>query len=214
VVVVAGTPSGKPARVGIVDDDRGFRTALARLVRAVGHEPVLFESAEQCLDGLAENKAECLLVDLQLPGLDGIALQSELTARGFDLPIVFLTGFGDIPSTVEALKGGALDFLEKPVDENKLVAVLREAIARQSARGAEREELEQLRAAYDQVSAREREVLAEVIAGRLNKQIAGRLGITEGTVKTHRGQVMQKMRAASVAELVRMAARLGISPAE
>lgn len=202
--------SAPNAKVALVDDDEGVRRALERLLRAEGYDVIAYTSAEECLGQVEQACPDCLLLDLQLPGLSGLALQDLLAENGEGTEIVFLTAYGDVPSSVKALKGGAVDFLEKPVEEDRLLASLGKAIERSAARRRDRKELEAIAAAFDSLTPREQEVLREVVSGRLNKQIAGRLGIAEGTVKVHRGQVMRKMRASSLAALVRMASRLGI----
>lgn len=202
--------SAPNAKVALVDDDEGLRRALERLLRAEGYDVIAYTSAEECLGQVEQACPDCLLLDLQLPGLSGLALQDLLAENGEGTEIVFLTAYGDVPSSVKALKGGAVDFLEKPVEEDRLLASLGKAIERSAARRRDRKELEAIAAAFDSLTPREQEVLREVVSGRLNKQIAGRLGIAEGTVKVHRGQVMRKMRASSLAALVRMASRLGI----
>lgn len=196
--------------VGLVDDDPSMSKALQRLLRTEGYEVHAFTTAEECLSALEEFEPDCLLVDLDLPGLDGLGLQRALVERDIELEVVFLTGYGDVPSSVEALKSGAVDFLEKPVDRKRLLAALDVAIERHVAWHREHETYDILSAALGSLTPREREVLEEVVSGRLNKQIARRLGITEGTVKVHRRRVMRKMKAASLADLVRMASRLGI----
>jgi FixJ family two-component response regulator len=198
--------------VGVVDDDPALCRALERLLRAKGYRVLPFATAEDCLSALDETGAEpdCLLVDLALPGLDGLGLQYELAERHLEIEVVFLTGHGDVPSSVEALKHGAVDFLEKPVDGERLLGALGEAVERRAVRRREREELAGIRARLDTLTPREKEVCELVVAGLLNKQVAGRLEITEGTVKVHRGKVMFKMQADSLAELVRMVSRLGI----
>ncbi len=206
----AGGPDPRRGLVGLVDDDPQILRALGRLLRTAGYEVLPFASAEECLGGLDGLEPDCLLVDLALPGLDGLGLQRALVEREVASEVVFLTGHGDVPSSVQAFKHGALDFLEKPVEGDRLLAALDQAIARQAERRREGADLQRLRAAYETLTLREQEVLEEVVHGRLNKQVAGRLAIAEGTVKVHRRQVMRKMGADSLAELVRRAARLGI----
>jgi FixJ family two-component response regulator len=185
------------APIHIVDDDEDMRTALARLLRAEGYEVHTYASAGDFL--LRRPAAGCLLLDLHMPGPSGLELQ-----RAVSLPVVFLTGRGDVTSSVRAMKAGAVDFLTKPVEP----AVLLKAVQAALARGAERESLGRARTRYDSLSARERAVFEQVTAGKANKEIARLLGIAERTVKMHRAQVMEKMQAASVADLVRASDRL------
>jgi FixJ family two-component response regulator len=199
-----------PERVYLVDDEPAVVKALSRLLRSAGLEAVPFGSAEEFLAGVDPEPEGCVVLDVSMPGLDGLALQEALAARGIELPTLFLTGHGDIPRSVRAMKGGAVDFLTKPVDDGAFLRAVREALERGRAGRAGREETAGLRKRLATLSRREREVLAGVVAGRLNKQIAGELGIAEKTVKVHRGRVMEKMQASSVAELVRMADRAGI----
>jgi FixJ family two-component response regulator len=202
--------AGGRVTVGIVEDDPSVLRSLERLLRVAGYRVLPFSSAEECLARLGETQPDCLLLDLNLPGLDGLALQKTLAERHPAIGVVFLTGHGDVPSSVAALKRGAADFLEKPVDDQRLLAALGEAVGRAAAQRAELDEVKELDAVYGALTPREQEILSEVVSGRLNKQIALRLGIAEGTVKVHRGQVMRKMGADSLADLVRMASRLGL----
>jgi len=202
-----------PPVVIIVDDDPSFRTFVKRLVESVGMKALPFESAEQFLAAHLPNTAACLVLDVQMPGIGGLDLQRELAKSGHDLQIIFMTGHGDIPMSVQAMKAGAVEFLSKPFRNQDFVDAIKEAINRDREARSRREELEELQTRYDSLTAREREVLALVVTGLLNKQIALELGTTERTVKAHRGQMVQKMRADSVAELVRMADKLGIAAA-
>ncbi len=197
-------------RVFVVDDDPGVLRSLARLFRSAGLETLTFGSPEEFLRHADAGTSGCVILDLEMPGLDGLALQRELSARGSELPVVFLTGHGDIPKTVQALKSGAADFLTKPVDDVVLLGAVRRALESERAGRKERLELADIRKRLAALTAREREVLEGVVTGRLNKQIGGDLGITEKTVKVHRGRVMEKMGAASLAELVHIAERAGI----
>ncbi len=202
-----------PPVVIIVDDDPSFRTFVKRLVESVGMKALPFESAEQFLAAHLPNTAACLVLDVQMPGIGGLDLQRELAKSGHDLQIIFMTGHGDIPMSVQAMKAGAVEFLSKPFRNQDFVDAIKEAINRDREDRSRREELAELQTRYDSLTAREREVLALVVTGLLNKQIALELGTTERTVKAHRGQMVQKMRADSVAELVRMADKLGIAAA-
>lgn len=204
--------SGGAERVYLVDDEPGVLKALSRLLRSAGLEAVAFGSPEEFLARVDSSAEGCVVLDVAMPGLDGLALQDALAARGVALPTLFLTGHGDIPQSVRAMKKGAVDFLTKPVDDEVFLRAVREALARGRAGRSGREELARIRSRLATLSPREREVMAGVVAGRLNKQIAGDLGIAEKTVKVHRGRVMEKMEADSVAELVRMADRLGLGP--
>lgn len=195
----------------VVDDDAAVRTSLARMLRADGWRVDTFESAEDFLAGHEAGQPACLVLDLSLPGLDGLELQQRLAADDRMLPIVFLSGHGDIPMTVRAIKAGATDFLTKPVSAEDLLAAVRKAIAEgESARqaSAQRAELGQRLALLSQ---REREVLRGLVKGRLNKQIAADLGIVEQTVKFHRARIMERMQARTIAQLMHIAARLGIA---
>jgi FixJ family two-component response regulator len=205
--------SGRPVpeRVFVVDDEDSIRKALWRLLRSAGFEVAAFASAAEFLRVLDADPAGCAVLDVSMPGLDGLSLQEMLAARGCELPVLFLTGHGDIPKSVRAMRGGAVDFLEKPVDEAVLLAAVRRAIERDRAGRAARLQLADARERLATLSPREREVLQGVVAGSLNKQIAGQLGISEKTVKVHRGRVMEKMGVASVAELARLADHLGIA---
>jgi FixJ family two-component response regulator len=201
----------KPATVIIVDDDPSFRTFLARLVSTVGLKSVSFTSAEEFLRAPRHDGPACLLLDVQMPGLSGLDLQRELIQADLQIPIVFMTGHGDIPMSVQAMKAGAVGFLTKPFRNQDLLDAIREGINLDNEARQRRTEVADLRRRYESLTAREREVIALVVSGLLNKQIAGELGTSERTVKAHRSQVMQKMQADSVADLVRMADRLGIA---
>ncbi|HEY7112145.1 MAG TPA: response regulator transcription factor [Thermoanaerobaculia bacterium] len=200
--------------VYVVDDDAGVRKSLARLLRSAGYEAIPFASPEEFLLHVASESDGCLVLDVSMPGLDGLGLQEELTRRGSALPIVFLTGHGDVPKSVRALKHGARDFLTKPVDDEVLLRAVREALAAGTAGRKSREEISDIRRRLSTLTPREREVLEGVVSGRLNKQVGGDLGIAEKTVKVHRARVMEKMGAASLADLVRLADRAGIRSSE
>lgn len=195
----------------IVDDDPSFRMFLSRLVQTVGLKSILFTSAEEFLAAPQPDGPACLVLDVQMPGLSGLDLQRELTQRGRALPIVFTTGHGDIPMTVEAMKAGAIGFFSKPFRNQDMIDAIKEGIAHDREERKKSDEIAELQARYESLTAREREVFALVTRGSLNKQIAFELGTSERTVKAHRAQVVQKMQAESVAELVRMADRLDIS---
>lgn len=195
--------------VFIVDDDPEARTALTRLIQSFGMDVRSFASAEEFLrlDPLDIPAAvpRCLLLDLRMPGLNGLDLQRELLDKGQDIPIVFLTGYGSVPETVRAMKAGAADFLEKTVDERELIAAIWRALRKYEDTRDKERELWEIRHKLSALSPREKEILDQVVAGRLNKEIAYELGITERTVKAHRANIMKKMKADSLAELVRMA---------
>jgi len=199
--------------VFVVDDDSSVRDSLRRLITSVGFLVEVFPSAQAFMRARRPDAPGCLVLDVRLPGLSGLDLQRELADTDAALPIIFLTGHGDIPMSVRAMKAGAVEFLTKPFREQDLLDAIRHAIERDRALRTERQELTELRGRYASLTRRERDVLARIVAGLLNKQIAGELGTTEATVKEQRAHVMQKMTAGSVAELVRFASRLGITPA-
>lgn len=200
-----------PGIVHVVDDDRAFRTALGRLLSAAGYEPRLYGSAPEYLAADHRERPACLLLDLRMPGATGLDLQRSLVEREDAHPVIFLSGHGDIPSTVRAMRDGALDFLTKPVKTQTLLEAVTRALERDAARVNQLARLAELRARYASLTPRERQVMAGVIAGRLNKQICYTLNSAERTVKTHRARVMTKMKVRSVAELVRLAEELSSS---
>ena len=198
------------AVIAVVDDDPSVRQGLARLIRSLGWRVEAFASAQEFLDRPAPQAPTCLILDLQLPGLSGLDLQKRLAEVGLETPIVFLTGHGDIPATVQAMKAGAIEFLTKPVDEEDLLKAIEEAVERDRRTRQQHAEMHDLRSRYESLTPREQGIMQRVISGLLNKQIAAELEITEDTVKFHRGHIMRKMRAESLADLVRMAANLEI----
>ena len=205
--------SGSGSVVFVVDDDASVRAALDSLFRSVGLVVRSFGSAQEFLSEPQADGPACLVLDVRMPGMSGLDLQRQLTKRDTALPIVMITGHGDIPMTVRAMRAGAVEFLPKPFRDQDLLDAVQQALDRSRVLREEQAAIVDLRARFDSLTPRERQVMGWVVAGLLNKQIAGDLGISEVTVKLHRGQVMQKMRAASVADLVRMADRLGIGPA-
>ncbi len=195
----------------LVDDDDSFREALRRLLTSAGLRVEAFPTAQAFLDARRPEVPSCLVLDVDLPGLGGLDLQRELRAVDATLPIIFLTGHGDIPMSVRAMKAGAVEFLTKPVRQQDLLGAVGQAIERDRAERVQRAELAQLRGRYALLTAREREVMARIVVGVLNKRIAAEFGTLESTVKEQRAQVMKKMQAHSLAQLVRIAARLEIS---
>ena len=203
--------SPSPAEtVYLVDDDPGVRKALSRVLREDGFGVEAFESAEAFIERPGDGRGGCLVLDVSLPGLDGLELQRRLAEAGQALPIVFVSGHGDIPMSVKAIKAGATDFLTKPIEAKALLAAVRAAIDQHRAARAVQAEAAKLRERLASLTPREREVLAALVAGRLNKQIASDLGVVEQTVKFHRARIMERMQARTVAELMHFAAHLGI----
>jgi len=194
--------------VFIVDDDVSVRESLELLVRNENWKPETFASAQEFLNHPRTPVPSCLVLDLSLPGLNGLELQKQLAGQHIDMPIIFITGYGDVPKSVQAMKAGALEFLTKPLDNDALVSAIRNALERSRLALAHDAEMQELRARYASLTSRERQVMALVVSGLLNKQVGGELGISEVTVKAHRGQVMQKMKADSFATLVKLAAKL------
>jgi FixJ family two-component response regulator len=202
-------PPTKPT-VFVVDDDDAVRKAISRLLRSAGMAVAVFASAGEFLSQYDPAAPGCVVLDLAMPDFNGLQLQTILGNKGCTLPIIFLTGHGDVPKSVQAMKHGAFDFLTKPVNAKKLLPAIHAAIERDAVTRQAQAELSGIRARLDTLTPREREVLEHVVAGKLNKQIASELGITEATIKMHRGRVMEKMKARSVAELTRLTERCGI----
>jgi FixJ family two-component response regulator len=200
--------------VFIVDDEADLRRALTRLLQADGLQVEAFGSAEEFLVGVPRGATGCLVLDISMPGLDGLQLQERLRDSAATLPVVFLTGQGDIPTTVRAIKAGAVDFLTKPVKAADLLRAVRAGLAEAAQAQRQASALAELQQRATRLTLREREVLSHVIAGRLNKVIADRLGTSEQTIKVHRGRLMEKLEVDSVPELVRLAQQLGIVPAD
>ena len=197
--------------VFVVDDDDSLRKALDRLLRIKGYRVVTFASAEEFLGESLEMQIGCLVLDLQLPGLDGLELQKVLLQRGISLPIVFVTGHGTIPKAIRAVKSGAMGFLTKPFSEKELILEIENALATSRQEFAERLEIERIRKRFGTLTRRESEILSFVVSGKLNKQTAAELGIVINTVKVHRRRVMRKMQAESLADLVLMSQKLGLA---
>jgi FixJ family two-component response regulator len=212
-------PQGRPTAVSnpapivfVVDDDVSVRESLEALISSEGWAAECFASAQAFLARSRARTPSCLILDVSLPDLNGLDLQRQIAGDRLDMPIIFITGYGDIPMTVQAMKAGAVEFLTKPFEQDALIGAIRDAIARSETALREEAELRALRDSYAALSRREREVMGLVVAGLLNKQVGGELGISEITVKAHRGRVMEKMKARSFADLVNMSARLGPPP--
>lgn len=206
----AAPMTGARPMVFIVDDDVSVRESLELVVRNENWKPETFASAQGFLNHPRTLVPSCLVLDLSLPGLNGLELQNQLAAEHIDMPIIFITGYGDVPKSVQAMKAGALEFLTKPLDYNALVSAIRKALERSRLALAQNAEMQELRTRYASLTSREHQVMALVVSGLLNKQVGGELGISEITVKAHRRQVMQKMRADSLATLVKLASKLGV----
>jgi FixJ family two-component response regulator len=196
--------------VFVIDDDASIRNALKSLIRSVGLQAELFGSAQEFLQRKPSNTPSCLILDIRLPGISGLDFQRKLTEANLPIPIIFITGHGDIPMSVRAMKAGAVEFLTKPFRDQDLLDAIHTALERDRARRQREVELTALRERFEWLTPREREVLPLVVSGFPNKQIAAEIGTSETTVKVHRGQLMRKMGAASLPELVRMAQKMGI----
>jgi RNA polymerase sigma factor (sigma-70 family) len=199
--------------VFIVDDDAAIRAALVRVIDAAGHHPRVFASGSEFLHSRCYLEPGCAVLDVKLPDYDGMQLYTELQNNGATMPVIFLTGFGDISTSVRAIKSGAVDFLSKPVSDDALIGAIDAALETEARLRRERNELVELKACFERLTPREREILELIMAGRLNKQIARELGISEKTVKVHRGRVMAKMHARRVAQLVQSVLRIRGLPA-
>jgi len=200
--------------VFVVDDDVSVRESLELMIKFAGWQPETFASAGEFLARPRTSLPSCLVLDISLPDLNGLELQKMIASERTDMPIIFITGHGDVPMTVKAMKGGAVEFLTKPFDDEVLLSAIRHAIKRSAAVLDEQSEMMTLRSNYESLTPREQDVMRCVVAGMLNKQIGMKLGISEITVKAHRGKMMQKMKTESLADLVKTAVRLGLAPAK
>ena len=203
-------PPVKPI-VFVVDDDVSVRESLELLIRCEGWQPEIFASAQEFLSRPRVLVPRCLILDVSLPGLSGLDLQKRIVSDRIDMPIIFITGYGDVPKTVQAMKAGAMEFLTKPFNDEELLNAIRQALERSRFALDQDAEIKVLRDCYASLTPRERQVMALVVSGLLNKQVGGELGISEITVKAHRGKVMQKMKAESLADLVKMTVRLRLA---
>ncbi|MGO9419534.1 response regulator transcription factor [Roseiarcus sp.] len=203
-------PTSEPTII-IIDDDLAIREAVSDLIQSIGFRTIVMASVDEFRRSGRPSGPSCLVLDVRLPGQSGLDLQRELAASHIELPVVFITGHGVIPMSVQAMKGGAIEFLTKPFRDQDLLDAVQLGISRDRARLDSEKSMAALRTRFETLTAREREVMARVVVGRLNKQIAGELGVSEVTVKVHRGQVMHKMKASSLSELTRMADKLNIT---
>jgi FixJ family two-component response regulator len=212
-MISAAPKSQQQPIVFVVDDDVSVRESLEMLIKFAGWQPQTFASAADFLAHPSSVVPNCLVLDVSLPDLNGLELQKLIASERSAMPIIFITGHGDVPTSVKAMKAGAVEFLTKPIDDEALLSAIRHALKRSAAILDDEAELTALRSSYDSLTPREQDVMRSVVTGLLNKQIGMKLGISEITVKAHRGKVMQKMKAESLADLVKIAVRLGLAPA-